>query len=58
MKYSPPSGGERREREITQEVIEKRAEEKKAVDIDVLTDSLVGFVDLDLPPVAKKGKRK
>lgn len=59
LKYAPAVGGVRKEREITQELIEKKAEEKKAVQIDTLADSLIGFVDIDLPPEpTKKGKRK
>lgn len=59
MKYAPAVAGQRREREITQEVIDKRAEEKKAVQIDTITESLVGFVDLDLGlDQPTKGKRK
>lgn len=59
MKYAPAVAGQRREREITQEVIDKRAEEKKAVQIDTITESLIGFVDLDLGlDQPKKGKRK
>ena len=61
LKYGPAVGGVRKEREITQELIERKAEEKRAVAIDTLADSLVSFVDLALPPempAPKKGKRK
>jgi hypothetical protein len=60
MKYSPAVNGVRREREITQEVIEKRAEEKKAVEIDTVADGLIGFVDIDIDftPTPKGRKRK
>lgn len=61
LKYGPTVGGVRKEREITQELIEKKAEEKRAVAIDTLADSLADFVDIALPPempAPKKGKRK
>lgn len=63
LKYGPAVGGVRKEREITQELIEKKAEEKKAVEIDTIADSLIGFVDIGLPPESpkvapKKGERK
>ena len=63
LKYAPAVGGVRKEREITQELIERKAEEKKAVEIDTIADSLVDFVDITLPPeppkvAPKKGKRK
>lgn len=65
MKYTPASGGVRREREVTQEMIDKRVEEKKAVQVDTVTSSLMDFVDLDIgavlaPPAPSNrgGKRK
>ena len=61
LKYAPTVGGVRKEREITEELIEKKAEAKKSLEIDTITDSLIGFVDIDLPPERpepKKGKRK
>jgi hypothetical protein len=59
LKYAPAVNGERREREITQEMTDKRDEDRKAADLDVLTDSLIGFVDIELPPAQpRKGNRK
>lgn len=70
LKYAPAVGGVRKEREITQELIEKKAEEKKAVEIDTIADSLIDFVDIEIGGVtaagdidfgigeSKKGKRK
>lgn len=55
LKYVPAAGGGRKEREITQELIEKKAEEKKEVEIDTIANSLIDFVDIDLGSVGPGG---
>lgn len=47
MKYAPAVGGVRKEMPITQERIEKRAQEKKETSIEV-ADDLAAFFDIDL----------
>ena len=55
LKYAPAVGGVRKEREITQELIEKKAEEKKEMEIDTIADSLIDFVDIEIGAVTAAG---
>lgn len=55
LKYAPTVGGVRKEREITQELIEKKAEEKKSLEIDAIADSLIGFVDIEIGAITAGG---
>lgn len=48
MKYGPAVGGVRKEREITQEVIDRKIKAKKEVQIDTMADNLADFVDLHI----------
>jgi hypothetical protein len=53
MKYGPAVGGVRKERQITQELIDRREADKKLVskeNIDDLVSSLTDFINI---PVAK-----
>ena len=47
LKYAPAAGGVRKEREITQERIEKRAKDKKEVSLEA-ADDLAAFFEIDL----------
>ena len=47
LKYGQVVNGNRREREITQELIERREEKAKAASVDI-ADDLASFIDLDL----------
>lgn len=70
LKYGATVKGVRVEREITQELIEKKAEEKKSLEVDTIANSLIDFVDIEIGAVnaagdidfgmgePKKGKRK
>lgn len=55
LKYAPTAGSGRREREVTQELIDKRVEEKKAVQVDTVANSLIDFVDLDIGAIGADG---
>lgn len=53
MKYGPAVGGVRKEREITQEMIEKREADKKLVSKENIDDLVAGLTDFINIPVAK-----
>lgn len=55
LKYGSAVGGVRKEREITQDLIEKKAEEKKAVEIDTIADNLIDFVDIEIGGITAAG---
>lgn len=54
LKYAPAVNGVRKEREITQELIDKKKEQKREMEkisnVDDVTADLVGFIDIDFTP--------
>lgn len=53
MKYGPAVGGVRKERQITQEVIDKREADKKLVSKENIDDLVAGLTDFINIPVTK-----